>query len=214
MAPVPDAMVTRVLLIRHGETEWNKQGIFRGIADVPLNGRGARQAEAIGKTLAGTGLRAIYASRLVRASDTAQAIASRQASGIAVTPEDAFVDIHRGEWEGLTHDQAREKYPELYKRWFASPQDVRFPGGDSLRDVQRRARAALDRIARELAGSELAVVTHHVVIRALLCSLLDLELSHFRRFEAYPGSITEARFEYDHWVLYRLNDVCHLGGEG
>jgi len=113
----------------------------------------------------------------------------------------------------LTHKEAQDKYPELYDKWLLSPQDVRFPGGDSLREVQSRARRAVDEVAAQADG-DVVVVTHHVIIRALLCSMLRLDLSHFRNFEAFPASISELVFEYERWVLYRLNDVSHLAQAG
>lgn len=201
----------RIYLIRHGETQWNKEGIFRGLSDVPLNESGKAHARALGRYFSHIPLQAIYASRLSRAMDTAQAIANGQKRAHSVFAEEGFVDIHRGTWEGLKHRQAERRYPKLYRQWFKTPQAVKFPGGNSLNDVQRAARAALDRIHHQRRKGDVAIVSHHIVIRALLCSLLDLKLSHFRRFEVFPGSISEMRYEYGHWVLYGLNDISHLG---
>jgi probable phosphoglycerate mutase len=202
---------TRLYLVRHGETDWNKQGIFRGLSDVPLNAVGKTQAQALGRWFSGIPIRAIHASRLARALETAKAIAKGQESEKIIYAEDGLIDINRGEWAGLTHPQAKKKFPDLYEKWFSAPQEVRFPGGGCLQEILRQARGTVDRLVKGTSGSSFVVVTHHVVIRALLCSLLDLDLSNFRRFEAFPASVSELRFEYGRWVLYRLNDTCHLG---
>lgn len=202
---------TRLYLVRHGETDWNKQGRFRGLSDVPLNAVGKTQAQALGRRFAKVPIRAIYASKLARALDTAKGIAQGQESEKIIYAEDGLVDIDRGEWAGLTHQQAKEKFPELYEKWFSAPQEVRFPGGGSLHETLRRARATVDRAVHGAIGSDCVVVSHHVVIRALLCGLLDLDLANFRRFEVFPASVSELSFDYGRWVLYRLNDICHLG---
>jgi len=201
---------THLYLVRHGETDWNKQGKFRGFSDVPLNAAGKAQAQALGRCFSSIPIRAIHASKLARALETAKGIARGQESEKIIYAEDGLADINRGEWAGLTHQQAQEKFPELYDKWFSIPQEVCFPGGNCLPDIQRSARGTVDRIINGTNGSSLVVVTHHVVIRALLCSLLDLGLSNFQRFEVFPASVSELRFEYGRWVLYRLNDTCHL----
>lgn len=199
----------RLFLVRHGETDWNKNGIFRGTSDVPLNDVGRAQVASLGKALSDIPIRKIYSSHLSRALDTAKAIARGHRQERIITVDEGLSDIDRGEWAGLTHQQAKEKYPELYEKWFSAPQEVQFPGGNALSYIQDRSRAVIERIQREFNG-DVVVVTHHVVIRALLCSLLDIPLSHFRGFEAFPASISQLEFEYSKWVLYRLNDVCHL----
>lgn len=199
----------RLFLVRHGETDWNKKGIFRGTADVPLSDTGRAQVASLGKAFFDNPIRKIYSSPLSRALDTAKAIARGHRQERIITIDEGLTDIDRGKWEGLTHQQAKEKYPELYEKWLLTPQEVQFPGGNTLPHIQNQARAVIDRIQRELDG-DVVVITHHVVIRALLCSLLDINLSHFRSFEAFPASIGQLRFEYSKWVLYRLNDVCHL----
>jgi broad specificity phosphatase PhoE len=202
---------TQLYLVRHGQTDWNRQGIFRGLSDVPLNATGEAQAQALGRCFSNIPIRAIHASKLARALQTSRGIARGQGSEKIIYPEDGLADIDRGEWAGLTHQQAQKKYPELYEKWFSAPQEVRFPGGGCLQELMRQARGTVDSITKGASGYRCVVVTHHVVIRALLCSMLDLDLSNFRRFEVFPASVSELRFEYGKWVLCRLNDTCHLG---
>jgi probable phosphoglycerate mutase len=200
----------RLFIVRHGETEWNRQGIFRGLSDVPLSETGTSQAKKLGLVLATMPVSAIYSSRLVRAWKTAEAIAWNRKRRVTVRADRGLLDIHFGRLAGLTHKQAGTAFPTVHKRWFINPEAVSFPGGESLKNVGARARKTINRIAGGADGGNVIVVTHQVVIRAILCRLLGISLSHFRRFEIQPASISEARFEYGKWVLYRLNDVCHL----
>jgi len=203
---------TRLYLVRHGETEWNKRDVFRGHSDVLLNENGRTQAIELGKAFETVALRGIYASPLRRAAETAGAVASARGDKRSVIIEGGLIDINRGEWEGMSRLQVQTKYPELYQEWLNFPTQVRFPGGDGLGDVERGSRVVIERVASESQGAAVMIVTHHVVIRVLLCSMLELDLSCFRRFEALPASVSELRFEYKCWVLHRLNDVSHLGG--
>jgi broad specificity phosphatase PhoE len=205
--------MTRVFLIRHGETEWNRLGIFRGTSEVPLNATGKRQAQALGRYFAPTPPQFIYSSPRARALETAAPVSRAAGSGKTVAGDEGFADIDRGEWEGLSHEQVKAKWPDLYDRWLFEPKDVQFPGGETLEAVQRRAWQAFRRVSGGAAGT-VAIVSHHVTLRALLCSLLELDLSHFRQFELAPASVSEARLEHGIWVLHRLNDTRHLAAGG
>ena len=203
--------MTRVFLVRHGETEWNRQQIFRGMSDVPLNENGKRQAEALGRRLAAIPIGSIYASKLGRALETAKAIAGGQRKESFVIPDDGFTDINYGEWAGLSYDEARIKFPEAYAKWQREPQGMHFPGGESLQSVQLRAWRSFDRIFHATGnGEDIAIVSHQVVIRALLCGLFNLDLSHFWQFDPQPASVTEIRRDHEWRVLYSLNEVAHL----
>lgn len=202
---------TRVFLIRHGETEWNREKRFRGRADIALNAKGRAQAEALGRYFSTVPLTAIHSSGQKRALDTAKAVAKGQPEDRFIHTEEGFADIHRGEWEGLAHDAARKRYPELYQKWFSSPAEVHFPGGESLREVERRLWTAFDRVSRVQEGGAVAIVSHHVVLRVLLGAALGVELNRFRQFAVAPASVSELRLEYGSWVLERLNDVSFLG---
>lgn len=199
----------RIFLVRHGETDWNKQDVFRGHTDVPLNAAGRAQAEALGRRFARVPLRSIHTSRLSRAMDVAKAIAQSQESPLAVQVEEGLLDIHRGQWEGLSRDEARKKFPELYRKWQADPVKTHYPGGDSLRSVQHRAWNFLDQMIGAGAGDAL-LVSHDIVIRVLFCSLLNLDLSFMGRFEVQPASISEIRTDGGRPILCRINDICHL----
>ena len=199
----------RFVLVRHGETEWNKKGIYRGRADVPLNARGRAQARAAGKALSGIRDAAVFASPLGRTVETAGLI-RKSVKGASFAVEPGLQELDRGAWQGLTRAQARRRYPRIYEAWYHQPSRARFPGGESLRAVQRRARAAFERLRQDCRSETAVIVSHNVVLRALICSLLDLPLDRFQSFELSPGSVTELVFEFGRYALRRLNDRCHL----
>lgn len=194
-------------LIRHGETEWNRREIFRGQIDVGLNENGIRQAEWLGEHLGQLKMDAVYSSPLRRAVDTARAVARHH--GLEVQIVDGLIDIDYGEWQGLAREEVERIYPDLYKDWLENPHQVRMPGGETLDEVRRRAHAVfLDTVSRHK-GEDVAIVSHRVVNKVLICALLGLDSSHFWQIRQDNCGITT--FTGDHGlVLTGHNDVCHL----
>ena len=133
--------MVKVILVRHGETDWNRREVFRGRADIELNKRGREQAKALAAAVKDIQIDAVYSSPLRRAVETAEAIA--QPHGITVKMEPGFIDFDYGVWQGLPHDEVRRRYPEMYKDWIERPHAVRVEGGESLRMVRRRTMEAL-----------------------------------------------------------------------
>lgn len=201
--------MTRVILIRHGETDWNRQRIFRGRADVLLSPEGIRQAELVTITLKEIGIDAIYSSPLKRALQTAQKIADFHNLEVVVEP--GFMDFDYGEWQGLSHQEVRKRYPELYSRWEKEPHTVRTPGGESLQDVRKRSVNALEKVLAEHPSRTVVIVSHRVVNKVLLCFVLGLDNSHFWRIRQDTCAINIFEWSEDRgYVLYLLNDTCHL----
>jgi broad specificity phosphatase PhoE len=201
-------MVT-VILIRHGETEWNRREIFRGRADVELNQRGREQARTLGSALEGRNLDAVYSSPLSRAVETAEAIAEHH--GMAVEIEDGFIDFDYGIWQGLTHDEVRQRYPRVYRDWIERPHTVKIEGGESLRMVRRRAMRALMRIVGRHQDGTVVIVAHRVVNKVVLCAVLELASSHFWRIRQDTCALNV--FEWSdggRFLIRLLNDTCHL----
>jgi broad specificity phosphatase PhoE len=153
---------TRILLARHGETEWNRLGRWQGHADPPLNEAGRRQAATLAEQLAGDGIAAIYSSDLRRASETARIVADRL--GLEVTEERELREIDVGSWSGLTRDEVRERYPEGFARWLAGEIGH---DGETREALARRVVGAVETIARTHPGEHVLVVTHGGAIRAL-----------------------------------------------
>ena len=123
-------MSLRLVLVRHGETAWNRERRYQGWRDTPLSATGRVQAEAAGRLLARQPLAAVWSSPLERARDTAAAIAAPL--GLLVREEAAFKEMRFGEWEGLTRDEASAQFPSLYRAWAETPHLVTLPGAETL----------------------------------------------------------------------------------
>ncbi len=200
--------MTRFVLIRHGQTEWNREERYRGRADIPLNDVGLRQARRLAAALADTPVAAVYASPLQRCLQTAEPIARRH--GLQVQPLEGLLDIHYGRWQGLTPAEAAEQYPELYRLWLTSPGRVRFPDGEGLKDVRARATSALAELTDRHAGQTVVLVSHKIVCKVIVCAVLGLTKDDIWRVEQDNAAINVFQHEGGSWVVLLVNDTCHL----
>ncbi len=202
--------MTRIILVRHGQTEWNRIERFRGQMDVPLNEMGHRQAEAIAKALTGWPVVAVYASPLCRAQDTARPIA--EAFQLPCQTLDGLLDIHYGQWAGLSPEEAQARYPEMHALWRTAPHLARPTGGESLADVRERAVAALHQTIAAHPAQTIVLVGHQVVNKVLCCAVLGLDLSHFWRIRQDNACISIFEYQDGVFEIVLLNDTCHLAG--
>lgn len=206
---------TRMLLVRHGETELSIDRRYSGRRDVPLTEHGRRQSAAAAKRLAalpgvaaGEGV-PIIASPLTRARQTAQAVAD--AIGGRVATHQGLLEADFGEWEGLTFAGAAERDPELHGRWI-SDTTIAPPGGESIDAVYRRTCQASDELLAEHRGRTIIVVSHVTPIKSLLRLALDAGPSLFFRLHLDLASLSIAEFYPDDNASVRLvNDISHLG---
>ena len=137
----------RIILVRHGQTEWNKDAHFRGRIDIKLNPTGITQAQSVADQLASLQISAVYASPLKRAIETAAPIAAAQK--LEVIPFAGLLDIDYGQWGGRQFGEVAEQWPGLYRQWDTTPHLVRIPGGESLDDVLQRVRNGLEKILQD-----------------------------------------------------------------
>jgi len=201
--------VTRILLVRHGETEWNRVERFRGRADVPLNERGIAQAEATGRRIASQWKpTAVYASPLSRAARTAEVIARH--FGLSVQAHAGFINIHYGEWQGLSPDEVRERWPEMLRTWYEAPQAARIPGGETLDEVRARGLAAVNELAARHEGETIALVGHTGMNRAILLGVLGLPTDRFWRLRQDTCAVNVFEADRGDFTVVTLNDTCHL----
>ena len=202
-----------LLIVRHAQTEQNRDGVVQGQADNPLSELGLRQAAALGDRLAGERLAAVYASPLQRAQATAAAVATPH--GLPVLPAPGLIEMDIGEMEGLTGAELRLRFPEFLAAWTSERAGAAvMPGGESLDQVQARALAAVQAVLGEHMAGTIAVVTHNFVLLTLLCHFLGLPLHHFRRLRAHVASVSRIEFAGDRHRLVRFNDICHLEDAG
>ncbi|NIS60759.1 MAG: histidine phosphatase family protein [Proteobacteria bacterium] len=199
--------MTTVYLVRHGQTAWNREEVFRGRADIPLNEIGRKEALLTGQCLRGVRVDLVLSSPLSRAVETAEAIARYQGKEVLIL--EGLIDIDFGQWQGVSHEVVRERYGELYRQWKDTPHLVRFPGGESLEDLRERALRVIHEVITDHADETLVMVSHRVVNKTLLCGLLGLDNSHFWRISQDTGCINILEFGQG-FTLRRLNDTCHL----
>ncbi len=197
-------------LLRHGETDWNIEQRCQGFSDTPLNATGHRQAEASARYFSGVKIEAIYSSTLERAYETARIIARYHDASVQAT--DALRELNQGEFEGLRLTELAEKHGDFLEKWFREPADLTLPGGESLREMQARAWAALEEIVGRHPDGNVVVVAHNLCNLSLLCRAMRLELEHFRRIKQDEAAINVIEFggRWPHPLVLRLNDTCHL----
>jgi len=200
---------TRVLLIRHGQTDWNAQTRLQGHTDIPLNAEGRAQAERLRAALAGEALDAVYSSDLQRARDTAQAVA--QATGAALTLERGLRERAFGSFEGATFAELEQRWPEQTARWrrrdpgFAPPD-----GGEALQDFYARCVATAERLAAAHPGGSIAMVAHGGVLDSLYRAAARVALDAPRTWVVANASLNRLLYTASGFVLVGWNDDTHL----
>jgi broad specificity phosphatase PhoE len=204
--------MTRIILVRHGQTQWNiGSGAgerFRGRVDLPLDDTGLAQAHALAERLADLPIAVVYSSPLKRAVETARPTAQQLDLPIQLLP--GIIDIDYGDWQGLSPGEVAEVYPDLYQLWLEKPHRVRFPNGESLRRVRLRGMATLKEVAARHEGRTVLLVAHQVVNKVLVCAMLGLDNSHFWRIRQDNGCINVFEHHDGIFTAVLVNDTCHL----
>lgn len=198
----------RLFLVRHGETDYNKQKRYQGRIDTALNKTGLRQAKALQRRLSTEEIYKIYTSRLMRAKDTSRIIALGR--NIEVISLESLAEMDFGGFEGLTYEEIIARHP----RWRPDSFDFTACGGESLEHLARRMGIFIEEIGRNPAGSNIMVVGHAGCLRVLVCLLLGIGIENWWRFALDPASLTIMDSVAEAPVLIRLNDVSHLKIEG
>ncbi len=203
----------KLILVRHGETASNRDGLGLGRQDIPLTEKGQAQAQALAEALAGEEIAAVYSSPLRRAYDTAAAIAAPHGLGVIV--DEGLTEMDVGELDGLTFREMRELHPDFVSRWLGEEAGtLAMPGGESLEDVRERALAATRRICERDEGEMVVAVTHNFVIHALLCEALNMSLCDFRRLRHDLAGTSRLDVRAGRMVVLQMNDTCHLEARG
>ncbi len=201
--------MTRVILVRHGQTEWNRVERFRGRADIPLNQIGLAQADATGQRVASEWQPvAIYAGPLSRTAHTAEAIGS--CCNLPVQVEPRLIDIDYGEWQGLTPDEVRERWAETLSVWYDMPHLARIPDGETLDALRVRAMSAVNDLTAHHPDRTIVLVSHTVVNRIILLGVLGLGNDRFWRLRQDTCAINVFEVENGIFTLVTMNDSCHL----
>lgn len=199
----------RIILIRPGETDWNRLGRWQGQVAIPLNSHGRLQARRLADFVQLAGVGALYSSDLRRARDTAEIISARL--GIQPIYDVRLRERHMGDWQGMTLAEIQSWCPEEYEKLVKNPDNFQIPGGESRRQVAKRTRAAFDDILARGGAETIGVISHTTAFRTLLADLIAGTDPYALRF-ANMSVTTLTRDKGGHWTISQLNDVSHLEG--
>ncbi len=179
--------IQRIWLVRHGQTTWNEQQRFCGATNIPLSTIGRRQARRLASQLQSKPITAIYSSDLARAIETAEIIRHKRQIDVSASP--VWREIAFGAWEGLSYSEIATAFPEQLG-FFTDPEHSAPPEGETLGDVLQRVYPALISIVQQSQSGEIVVVSHGGVLRALLCSLLEMPLRNQWQLRIDTGSLS------------------------
>ena len=192
----------QLILIRHGETLWNKEGRVQGASDVELNETGLEQARRLAFSLQGEPIGTVHTSPLKRAYRTAEIINSFHSKRIEVHSD--LVEMDQGDFEGVSFKELMAGEKEFLRRWISDPASVRMPRGESLADVQNRAWRPIEKMIA--AGENALVVAHNFTIAAILCRLSNISLNEFRSVCVDNASKTIIRIHDGQTSVELIND--------
>lgn len=220
--PIPDRRPghkgVRLLLIRHGETEWNRMSRFQGVKDIPLNENGKKQAEKAGEFLKDIELDFAVTSPLLRPKETAQIILKYHL-GIALDEQKDLEEISHGLWEGKLEKEIEAEFPGLLKQWKDKPETVQMPEGENLQQVWDRAIECWENIIKQYFDSQKGktgiVVAHDAINKVIICYLLALKPNNFWNIKQGNGAVTVIDYPEgldDAPVLQAINITSHFGG--
>ncbi|MGE0867747.1 MAG: histidine phosphatase family protein [Kofleriaceae bacterium] len=202
-----------ILLVRHGETAWNREGRYQGRTDIPLSTDGEAQVRALARRLADVPIAIAVASPLTRARRTAEAIIEGRARSLEIEP--GLIEISHGQWEGKLASDVELSHVEMFGAWKRRPdRDVPAgPDAESLGDVEVRAWPVLANVCARLGEDDCALIAaHDAVNRVLLCRVLGLPLTRVWMFRQAPATLNVLSGpSLDELQLVRLNDSEHVG---
>ncbi len=197
-----------LIFVRHGLTDWNEGGIFRGHEDVRLNALGIAQADATAEALKDRVFEAVYSSPLKRSFVTARRIALPHE--IEVRAHDGFLDVNYGAWQGLKESTVKEKYAATYDKWLKSPAKVRFPGGENMKKAWKRVNSSLRELLMIHGTGTVVIVTHRIPLKFMTTYLLRQHPDDFYKVRHDPCAISVFKITGREYAPVILNDSSHL----
>lgn len=213
----PNHSGPRLLLVRHGETNWNKESRFQGIRDIPLNDNGRTQARKASAFLENVPIDFAVSSSMLRPKETAEIILEPH-SNVTLETTTELIEICHGLWEGMLETDIKAEYPDLLQQWKDKPETVQMPEGENLQQVWDRAIAAWNKIAAEHSHTDSPttglVVAHDAINKVILCCLLGLQPHNFWGIKQGNGAVSV--IDYPNGaagkpVLQAINITTHLG---
>lgn len=201
--------MTQIILVRHGQTAWNREERFRGHADIPLDEIGISQAQATASRIAAQWQpHVIYAGPLSRTLQTAQPTAALL--NLTVHSEPKLIDVDCGDWQGFSPDEVRAKWTAEFDTYLHTPLHFQFPGGESLEAARLRAFQRVNELTQKHAGQTIMLVSHTALNRLILLSVLGLDSSGLWRMRQDTCAINAFDVENGQFTLTLLNETSHL----
>ncbi len=198
----------KVILIRHGETNWNRERRLQGQLDIPLNLFGVQQAHTCAKHLSDIKIDKIYSSPLKRAYQCAEIISSKH--GISVKTDKNLMEIDLGKWQGMKWSEIKVKYAGFMNEFRKAGDLSTLYGGESFQVTQKRAMEFISEFERE-SDETVVIVTHGGLIKTVVCDVLGLELEKRSRFDIHNLSLTTMRYtEASGWSITTMNEYSYL----
>lgn len=208
--------MTQIILASNGNTPWDKDKIFQGSKDIPLDDLGREEAWAVGKWLKDENIHAVYTSPLSRARDTAIAIARHHNLEVLDLP--GLADLSYGDWDGVPWKEVKVKYADLYRQWEAAPHTVCLPNGEPLAVLRTRALGAVEEVVQRHPDQTVLFVAHRAVNKVLIAAFIGLDNSNFWRIAQDTTGINRFHLLEDGrrvgktWHIISINETCHLRG--
>lgn len=203
--------MTRLFLVRHGETEWNKNGKVQGRTDIELSSEGIMQAKLLAERLMTEDINVIYSSSLKRAHRTAEIIAEYKQC--EVIESDMIHEICFGPWEGMAINEIKDKYSEHFRVYREDPVNFELPGAETFIDLTTRTYNAIIDIVNRHKGSNILLVSHGVAIKAAIIKILGMDIADYKGFRIDNASVSILEFpdnNFEKPVVVCLNDTSHL----
>jgi broad specificity phosphatase PhoE len=201
--------MSKIYLVRHGETEWNKEGRSQGCSnDIPLSEVGMIQANAIANRLKNESIDLFFSSNLTRAVQTAKAIAVHHNKEVIMYKE--FMEISFGAWEGLRFDEIKEKYIDVYKIWRDTPHIAKVPGAESILEIKERSMTKLMEIINTEKDKNILIVSHGITIKVLIASIMGIDLSNLHKIRQDNTALNIFEYRNNNFYTHLVNDTCHL----
>ena len=196
----------KLILVRHGQTVWNREKRAQGVSDIELNEYGRAQAECLALSLLDEGIDSIVSSPLKRAIQTAEAI--NRFHHLPIDTQDGLMELNMGDFEGIALGRMLNDHEDFLKQWADDPASIVMPGGESLAELQRRAWGAVERIIAK-PGTTL-LVSHNFTIMTILSMIKGVDIAHFRQFHVDVASKTVVSFAGERGDIVIFNDISHL----
>ena len=198
----------RLVLVRHGQTEWNASGRYQGQSNVALSELGHRQAECLADHFPVANLDALYSSDLDRARETAECVATK--FGVPVRLETAFRELSFGDWEGLTYQHISTKWPKEANHLFTAPDVLQIPNGETFQELQKRALDKINILCREHIDKTVAVFAHGAINKTILAGLMHIPLHYLWSIRQDNTAVNILRLEDGYVTVELINGTFHL----